>query len=81
MRTKLKTYALVFCLFIFLFIVLGGGLRLNPGAAFLAATTGTPLLVYAFNRMTSAGPHPRSAPPVAKVCRPELTAELGEQKQ
>jgi hypothetical protein len=49
MRKKLKNYALVFCLFTFLFIVLGGGLRLNPGAALVAAATGTPLLVYAFN--------------------------------
>lgn len=49
MRKKLKNYALVFCLFAFLFIVLGGGLRLNPGAALVAAATGTPLLVYAFN--------------------------------
>lgn len=51
MRNKLKSYVLVFCLFTFLFIVLGCGLRLNPGAAFLAAATGTPLLVYAFNCM------------------------------
>jgi hypothetical protein len=49
MRKKLKNYALVFCLFTFLFIVLGSGLRLNPSAAFVAAATGTPLLVYVFN--------------------------------
>lgn len=49
MRRRLKSFALVFCLFTFLLIVVGGGLRLNPGAAFLAAATGTPLLVYAFN--------------------------------
>lgn len=52
MRKKLKSSALVFCLFTFLWIVLGGGLRLNPGGAFLAAATGTPLLVYAFNCFT-----------------------------
>lgn len=51
MRKKLKSCALVFCLFTFLLIVLGGGLRLNPGGAFLAAATGTPLLVYAFNSL------------------------------
>lgn len=49
MRKRLKSFALVFCLFTFLLIVLGGGLRLNPSAAFLAAATGTPLVVYAFN--------------------------------
>jgi uncharacterized protein (DUF433 family) len=44
------TTGLVCCLFVFLFIVLGGGLRLNPGGAFLGAATGTPghrLRVYA----------------------------------
>jgi hypothetical protein len=49
MRKKLTNWALVFCLFTFLLIVLGGGLRLNPGGALLAALTGTPLVVYAFN--------------------------------
>jgi hypothetical protein len=43
-----KNVALVFCLFTFLLIVLGGGLRLNPGGAFIAAATGTPLVVYGF---------------------------------
>jgi hypothetical protein len=33
---------------VFLLIVLGGGLRLNPGGAFMAAATGTPLLIYVF---------------------------------
>jgi hypothetical protein len=53
MHSKVKNYALVFCLFVFLFIVLGGGLHMNPGGAFLAAATGTPLMIYAFNRMFS----------------------------
>jgi hypothetical protein len=30
--------------------VLGGGLHLNPGGAFLAAATGTPLAIHVFNR-------------------------------
>jgi hypothetical protein len=55
MWRRLKNYALVLCLFTFLFIVLGAGFRLNPVAAFLAAVTGTPLSVYAFNRLTRAG--------------------------
>lgn len=49
MRKRIKNSALVFCLFTFLLIVLGGGLRLNPGGAFMAAATGTPLLIYVFH--------------------------------
>lgn len=49
MRKQLKTCALVLCLFTFLLIVLGGGLRLNPGGALIGAATGTPLVIYAFN--------------------------------
>ena len=48
MQGKLKNYALVICLFVFLFVIIGGGLHLNPGGAFLAKVTGTPLLIYAF---------------------------------
>ena len=50
MHSKVKNYALVFCLLVFLFVTIGGGLHMNPGGAFLAAATGTPLMVYAFNR-------------------------------
>ena len=50
MYSKVKNYALVFCLFVFLFVTIGGGLHLNPGGAFLAAVTGTPLVIYAFHR-------------------------------
>jgi len=53
MRRKVIQGALVTCLFVFLFIVVGGGLRLNPGGAFLAAATGTPLVLHAFNRWAS----------------------------
>lgn len=49
MRKRMKDGALVFCLFMFLLIVLGGGLRLNPGGALMAAATGTPLLIYVFH--------------------------------
>ena len=49
MRRRMKNGALVFCLFMFLLIALGGGLRLNPGGAFMAAATGTPLLIYVFH--------------------------------
>jgi hypothetical protein len=47
---NIKQGSLVVCLFLFLFVVLGGGLHLNPGGAFLAAATGTPLVVHIFNR-------------------------------
>ena len=50
MHKRLKRYALVICLFVFLFVIIGGGLHLNPSGAFLAAMTGTPLVIYAFRR-------------------------------
>ena len=50
MLAKIKQGSLVVCLFLFLFVVLGGGLHLNPGGAFLAAATGTPLVIHVFNR-------------------------------
>ncbi len=50
MGRTMKHYALGTCLFTFLFVVLGGGLHLNPGGAFLAALSGTPLVIHVFNR-------------------------------
>jgi len=50
---KIKQAALIGCLFVFLFIVIGGGLHLNPGGALLAAVAGTPLLIHFFNRQWS----------------------------
>ena len=47
---KIKQVVLIACLFLFLFVVIGGGLHLNPSGAFLAAATGTPLVVHFFNR-------------------------------
>ena len=52
MLTKIKHGSLVVCLFLFLFVVIGGGLHLNPGGAFLAAVTGTPLVIHLFNRLS-----------------------------
>jgi len=62
MHRKVKNYALVICLFVFLFVVLGGGLHLNPGGALLAAATGTPLVIYAFHRglKRASGPEVRA---------------------
>ena len=63
MHSKVKNYALVFCLFVFLFVTIGGGLHMNPGRAFLAAATGTPLMIYAFNRRSSRDCRPEHVPP------------------
>jgi hypothetical protein len=50
MHSKARNYSLVFCRFVFLFVIIGGGLHLNPGGAFLAAATGTPLVICVFSR-------------------------------
>jgi peptidoglycan/LPS O-acetylase OafA/YrhL len=63
MHSKVKNYALVFCLFVFLFVTIGGGLHMNPGGAFLAAATGTPLMIYAFNRKSKWDCRPEHALP------------------
>ncbi len=53
MGRRTKHYALGTCLFTFLFVVLGGGLHLNPGGAFLAALSGTPLVIHVFKRWSN----------------------------
>ena len=63
MHRKVKNYSLVFCLFVFLFVTIGGGLHMNPGGALLAALSGTPLVIYAFNRMSKGDCRPEHAPP------------------
>jgi len=50
MRNKLKSYSLVLCLFVFLFVIIGGGLHLNPIGAFVAALSATPLILHSVNR-------------------------------
>jgi len=54
MHERLKNYALVICLFVFLFVCIGNGLHLTPGAAFIGALSGTPLVIFAFNRWSDA---------------------------
>lgn len=46
MIVKVKQCLLIACLFLFLFVVIGGGLHLNPAGSFLAAATGTPLVIH-----------------------------------
>jgi len=49
MQRRIKEILLIICLFLFLLVVLGGGLHLSPSGALLAAVTGTPLFVHVFN--------------------------------
>jgi hypothetical protein len=49
MLWRLKNYALVICLFVFLFVVIGNGLHLTPAASLIAAMSGTPLVIFAFS--------------------------------
>ena len=49
MQQRTKETLLIICLFLFLLVVLGGGLHLSPSGALLAAMTGTPLIVHVFN--------------------------------
>jgi hypothetical protein len=53
LRQIAKKYVLGLCLFVFLFVVLGGALRLSPSGALLAAGSGTALLIFVFNRVFS----------------------------
>ena len=71
MRSRMKSYALVACLFVFLFVVVGAALHLNPMGAFVAALSGTPLVVYAVNRWSGAdaGAEPTSGMHVASGSR------------
>ena len=50
MQNKLKSYSLVLCLFVFLFVIIGGGLHLSPIRAFAAALSATPLILHSVNR-------------------------------
>ena len=50
MRDKLKNYGLGVCLFVFLFVIIGSGLHLTSGMALIGALSGTPLVIYSFNR-------------------------------
>jgi hypothetical protein len=54
MRDKLKKYGLGVCLFVFLFVIIGGGFHLTSGAALIGALSGTPLVIYAFTRWCDA---------------------------
>ena len=61
MQARVKNYGLVVCLFVFLFVIIGGGLHLNPSGAFLAAMSGTPLVIHVFRRWHNGAPRPDEA--------------------
>jgi hypothetical protein len=70
MHGRLKNYALVICLFVFLFVCIGNGLHLTPGAAFIGALSGTPLVIFAFNRWCDArcrGEEARREEPASEI--------------
>jgi hypothetical protein len=50
MKRTTKNYSLTVCLFLFLLIVIGSGLKLTPMASFIAGATGTPLVIAVWNR-------------------------------
>jgi hypothetical protein len=75
---KIKHAGLVPCLFVFLFVVIGGGLHLNPGGAFLAAATGTPLVVHFFNRRWSPREFDRDRSPASRS--PGFARSIAEPK-
>ena len=49
MYGRLKRCALIICLFVFLFVIVGNALHLTPGAAFIGALSGTPLITLGFS--------------------------------
>jgi hypothetical protein len=69
MLWKLKNYALVICLFVFLYVVMGNGLHLTPAASLIAATSGTPLVIFAFSRWHGAQWSGEHAPATSRVTR------------
>lgn len=50
MENRLKSLSLAACLFVFLFVVVGASLRLQPMGAFLAALSGTFLVIHGVKR-------------------------------
>jgi hypothetical protein len=68
-HAKIKQVGLIACLFLFLFVVIGGGLHLNPSGAFLAAATGTPLVIHLFNRRSLPREFERDPLPTSRGAR------------
>ncbi|HXW14812.1 MAG TPA: hypothetical protein VEN79_09910 [Terriglobia bacterium] len=58
MGNRLKSFSLAACLFVFLFVVVGASLRLRPMGAFLAALSGTFLVLHGMKRCWESRPGP-----------------------
>jgi hypothetical protein len=56
MWSRLKSYSLAACLFVFLFVVVGASLHLKLTGAFLAALSGMCLIIHALHRWGEARP-------------------------
>jgi Flp pilus assembly protein TadB len=54
MQERLKNYALVICLFVFLLVCIGNHLHVSPGTAFMCTLSGAPLVIVAFSRRRNA---------------------------
>jgi hypothetical protein len=81
MREAAKEYALCVCLFLFLLVVIGGGLHLSLAGAFVAAISGTPLVIHVFRRWSRSRfpdqpPSERSTNKLKPVNAAESEAEL-----
>jgi hypothetical protein len=50
MWSRLRCCSLAACLFVFLFVVIGASLHLKPMGAFLAALSGSFLVIHGVNR-------------------------------
>ena len=50
MGSRVKPFSLAACLFVFLFVVVGASLHLKPLGAFLAALSGTSLVIHGVKR-------------------------------
>ncbi|HXW92886.1 MAG TPA: hypothetical protein VEK33_20220 [Terriglobales bacterium] len=58
MGNRLRSFSLAACLFVFLFVVVGASLRLRPMGAFLAALSGTFLVIHGVKRWGESRPRP-----------------------
>jgi hypothetical protein len=76
MWSRLKTYSLVACLFVFLFLVVGAGLHLSPTGALAAALSGTPLVIHVVKRWI--GHRPRAAVRSRAATKMKVATKLGE---
>ena len=75
MQKRLKRWSLVLCLFVFLFVTLGAGFHLNPAGAFVAALSGTPLVIYASNRRSSVPSHRNGGHYTLSSCETKAASE------